>query len=397
MALGQTMGTGPATGTANTAHTQDTNDAIGVANLDATLGNRPPSIAVDARTDVSESTHFSGSSDAEETIVQFTDGTDSLGLAPTNVASDDFAFDVSEQASATTDSGPVPSDPMGDSFSSLMDISESQILQGAGLDSPAPEAQALAATDSTPAETIVAGYDVSTTDLVTAPGTPLGDSAPSYSAPDPLIDIPDLPEAYAAPITPDFLGSAPIAAEGDPSRAAGEPLTGNDDLFDSLETGSPYEDAEPLIAVDPDDTFSSAGALEFDDDLLDADLSLSGRGNLGQPVATTHDFDAPAESAFDAVTDDEAVADDDFSIGTNLIENDGAAGTERRVADLSPMMEQRIQETLEKVAWEAFSDLSESIVKQVMGRVEQIAWEVIPEMAETLVREEIRRMKGDDE
>ena len=60
------------------------------------------------------------------------------------------------------------------------------------------------------------------------------------------------------------------------------------------------------------------------------------------------------------------------------------------------MMEQRIQETLEKVAWEAFSDLSESIVKQVMGRVEQIAWEVIPEMAETLVREEIRKMKGDD-
>lgn len=67
------------------------------------------------------------------------------------------------------------------------------------------------------------------------------------------------------------------------------------------------------------------------------------------------------------------------------------------IADLSPMMEQQIQETLEKVAWEAFSDLSESIVKQVMDRVEKIAWEVIPEMAETLVREEIRQMKGEDD
>ena len=61
------------------------------------------------------------------------------------------------------------------------------------------------------------------------------------------------------------------------------------------------------------------------------------------------------------------------------------------------MMQQRIQETLEKVAWEAFSDLSESIVKQVMTRVEQIAWEVIPQMAETLVREEIRAMKGEED
>jgi hypothetical protein len=68
-----------------------------------------------------------------------------------------------------------------------------------------------------------------------------------------------------------------------------------------------------------------------------------------------------------------------------------------QVPDMSPLMEQHIKETLEKVAWEAFSDLSESIVKQVMGRVEQIAWEVIPEMAETLVREEIRKMKGKDE
>jgi CheY-like chemotaxis protein len=65
--------------------------------------------------------------------------------------------------------------------------------------------------------------------------------------------------------------------------------------------------------------------------------------------------------------------------------------------DLSPMMRDRIHDTLEKVAWEAFSDLSESIVKQVLEHVEQVAWEVIPQMAETLIQEEIRRMKDETE
>jgi hypothetical protein len=65
--------------------------------------------------------------------------------------------------------------------------------------------------------------------------------------------------------------------------------------------------------------------------------------------------------------------------------------------DLSPMLRDRVHDTLEKVAWEAFSDLSESVVREVMKRVEQIAWEVIPQMTEAMVREEIRRMKGDDE
>jgi CheY-like chemotaxis protein len=67
------------------------------------------------------------------------------------------------------------------------------------------------------------------------------------------------------------------------------------------------------------------------------------------------------------------------------------------VAHMSPILQQQVQETLEKVAWEAFSDLSETIVKQVLERIERIAWEVIPQMAETLVREEIRKMKGEND
>jgi hypothetical protein len=84
---------------------------------------------------------------------------------------------------------------------------------------------------------------------------------------------------------------------------------------------------------------------------------------------------------------------DDVLAGDAAADRDRAAS----IPDLSPIMQERIREALEKVAWEAFSDISETIVKQVMTRVEQIAWEVIPQMAETLVREEIRILKGEDD
>jgi hypothetical protein len=64
--------------------------------------------------------------------------------------------------------------------------------------------------------------------------------------------------------------------------------------------------------------------------------------------------------------------------------------------EMTAEMGDRINDTLEKVAWEAFSDLSDDIVAQLMKRVEQIAWEVIPQMAETLIRDEIRRMKAEE-
>jgi len=65
--------------------------------------------------------------------------------------------------------------------------------------------------------------------------------------------------------------------------------------------------------------------------------------------------------------------------------------------DLTPMMRDRLHETLERVAWEALSDLSDTVVKQVVEKVESIAWEVIPQMAEALIKEEIRRMKGESD
>jgi len=65
--------------------------------------------------------------------------------------------------------------------------------------------------------------------------------------------------------------------------------------------------------------------------------------------------------------------------------------------DISGVMRDRIHDSLEKIAWEAFAELPEQLIRETLAKFEEIAWEVIPQMAEALIREEIRRMKGDPE
>jgi hypothetical protein len=67
------------------------------------------------------------------------------------------------------------------------------------------------------------------------------------------------------------------------------------------------------------------------------------------------------------------------------------------MGDVSPLVRERLHDSLEKIAWEAFADLPEQIVRQAVAKIEEIAWEVIPQMAEALIRDEIRRLKGEGE
>ena len=337
-------------------------------------------------------------SEPDATVVQGLDAADPLGLAPASVTggSVDFAFDVSEQVAAAP---PTP-DVNEDSFSSLMDISESAILGAGDEPTPTPEIETDAA-----AETIVAGYDVSSSDLATAPTADEEDTPASEPLPElePLLEVPELPEAYR-----------PATKETPAPRS----IMGDADLFDDLATGSPLDELPRVTAEATDLAFGSGEPLDVDDDLLETDLSSNLDDDLEDAditditdITDLADVEAPRVAALGEAPEaeddgdrslieaepapieiEEAEQEDDFAIGTPPTPEPDA-----RVADLSPMVEQRIQETLEKVAWEAFSDLSETIVKQVIGRVEQIAWEVIPEMAETLVREEIRKMKGEQD
>lgn len=208
----------------------------------------------------------------------------------------DFGFDVSEQLEVSK------VDLLEESFSSLLDVSESQVLGSSafpsspsGMDTAPPPATPMPVLDIAPGLSDFDDFDVSSSDLATA--------TPAFVAPDRAVPL-----------------SSP----------------------------SPSQSPNPSPNVD------------------------SFFGDVPPPL--------PA-SAF-------RLPGDAVSVGTS-----SAAA----VAHMSPILQQQVQETLEKVAWEAFSDLSETIVKQVIERVERIAWEVIPQMAETLVREEIRKMKGEED
>ncbi len=389
-------------------------DATIVANLDEALADPRPIDAVPADSGFTHGQYPSADpftpsaiAAAESTIVE----PDPLGPVPPRTASNevDFAFDVSEQIAANdlSETASESSASLDNSFSSLTDISEMDISESQ-INSASPADAGSAAPDAT--NTIGGDFDVSSndlaTDLIQAEDTIAGAggslAAAPISQPEALIEMPELPQSYSPP----------------QNAAADDSITGSASLFDDLATGSPLDE------LDVPNAFASAGDLDIDQDLLNDDLSVG----LLASREDSETFEADLEHAEPYSTDEpaaapefiRAVSDDEFDMGahadigtdlgadlaTDLGAETGAidglggqAGPEARehsVPDLTPMMEQRIQETLEKVAWEAFSDLSESIVKQVMGRVEQIAWEVIPEMAETLVREEIRKMKGDD-
>ncbi|MBW2712502.1 MAG: hypothetical protein JRC77_02010, partial [Deltaproteobacteria bacterium] len=103
----------------------------------------------------------------------------------------------------------------------------------------------------------------------------------------------------------------------------------------------------------------------------------------------------------------EAEADNDFEFGGTIEEpweaaqmpaSEAEAVAEAPAANsadlMTPEFQQHVHETLEKLAWEAFSDVSEKLVKDALQRVEAIAWEVIPQMAEALIKEEISKLKG---
>mgnify|MGYP005838462719 CR=1 FL=1 len=313
-----------------------------------------------------------------------------LDLGPASVASDDleFGFDVSEQVSG---------DRLGDSFENARVSSTSETAGDSTGSTPPPArgADRIAAPQRSSAswdtEDILVGYDVSTSDLAGDPGEPAAArTAGSVEVSEPIpasaafVPTPSLPpqrthsEADAGP-APSFLSPAsppppvaPAAPERDASAHADREAAGIDSQDESgnldLET----------------DLSSGFAAADHADDTIVAEQGWLDSDARSEPIDRDRDPEpGPVPPG----------------IGEAPIHSTpGSTDPEdRRIADLSPLMEQRIQETLEKVAWEAFADLSESIVKQVMGRVEQIAWEVIPQMAETLVREEIRRMKGEEE
>lgn len=165
-----------------------------------------------------------------------------------------------------------------------------------------------------------------------------------------------------------------------------------------LEMESALDASDPLEGISPEPAemhdFGAAAPIEaWAPSPADAaesthsgyDVSSS---DLGDPFAASgEDLAPPAPAAPSRGRADMGVSAPELA----------ASPTTATGPDVSPVMRDRIHETLEKIAWEAFADISDSIVRQVLERVESIVWDVVPHMAEALIQEEIRRMKGEND
>ena len=176
-----------------------------------------------------------------------------------------------------------------------------------------------------------------------------------------------------------------------------------------MRQSEPQEDwpsgADLDAAFDDEDLSAEPASQDPDADVDDLDFGFdeprASEGSL-DPLA---DLDAPL-TARESLLDPDLGRD--FAVSSSDLADPPAAEPEEALPealpppaqpqpapDLTPLMRERVHESLEKIAWEAFADLPDTIVRQALAKIEEIAWEVIPQMAEALIREEIRRMKGE--
>jgi CheY-like chemotaxis protein len=340
--------------------------------------------------------------------------------APSPVPSQD-SFDGQNTA-------PIPSPPP----LPASELPPTQIIEGFSLDAPLS-----LPTAGDPGETMLA--DDLFADVSTAPGAE--EPFPSPGAEEPMAGE-DL--SFSFETAPSATNTPPptVPQLETPATSASEsPLEGaatTDPWVDAPPPSEPVQpqpetdfmvepyDAEPLVANPADDLLSAPlGGEDFEadagdsNDLLEsfsqedaADFDVSS-SDLGDPavadltpaapvpaVANITEADSPVSPYPEVIaTPSEAPPPLAFEEATVEPEAPQELVVEETSAkpDISPIMRDRIHETLEKVAWEAFADLSETIVKQVIKKIEEITWEVVPQMAESLIQEEIRRMKGEQE
>ncbi len=202
------------------------------------------------------------------------------------------------------------------------------------------------------------------------------------------------PPAPAAALT----DTDPLLARAVAPEPAGQ-LPGDEFDLGFDEPAAPL--VEPGIVLEPPPPASLFGEDEpSGDTVLDPgnasgyDLTFSG---LEDPLASSRGAFTSAPSEPTEPTKPESIGPAQtgpVSIAVAAVLPEPPAAPPPAV-DLSPVLRERLHDTLEKIAWEAFADVSDTIVRQALERIERIAWEVIPQMAEQLVREEIRRMKGE--
>ena len=303
-------------------------------------------------------------------------------------------------------SAPTPNDPIAAAPPSAPEFFSEPIVAtppDAGDATPAPPTTPAQAAD--PGQTVLAGLDVNTDSEAPA------QTAAPVADPD-MTMLADFEFATSeTPVPADDMLLAEdfsVEASTDTSAGATAPML-DDDLFGEGPANGPASnsfdfgiDEAPLsttsempgtpLASQPIEVGGADLSLDSSDAMPAAPVDQAkfqtrSESAVELPVALEPDAEqSPPQPAPDFVAAEQAAA-------TGSAMDSATAATN----DLTPILRERLHETLEKVAWEAFADLSDTIVRQVVEKVEKIAWEVIPQMTELMIEEEIRRMKGDAE
>ena len=211
----------------------------------------------------------------------------------------------------------------------------------------------------------------------------------------------------------------------DPESKPGEDITADAVLPASAQASTSKEDpsifdldellADPMNDLQPRTEPTAPASLSQDEEAFFADDALMGGDFESELLALTEAEIGSTNE--DATTQPRVVlSEGNRSVDTAIYSEWGAQDGERRPtpeADpaetmslpepktppdkLNPILQEKVHDTLERIAWEALADLNDTIVRQVVERVEAVAWEVIPQMAEILVKEEIERLKAKQE
>ena len=208
--------------------------------------------------------------------------------------------------------------------------------------------------------------------------TPDGPAAPEPAAAD---DVPEIeaPPSSGVPLAPD------AAAELDVFEAPNVPdlHTPTDGRAQATGettwrlTDTPSQPATPNAAA-----LAAEQAL---DDLADPDAGLR--------VVRARADETQSDLAWAEPLDDRAATnpiDRPASVETPAAAPAGPPTGDHPTVQIDS---KHLQESLEKVAWEAFGPVSEQLVSEALRKIQEVAWEVIPQVAERLVREEIEKLK----
>jgi CheY-like chemotaxis protein len=259
------------------------------------------------------------------------------------------------------------------------------------------EGQDFAVSSSDLGDPLGLGPELDTPSPVAVEPTPAPPSPEPAPELEPAFDAPTPEPVFAIP-TPEPTFDAP-AAEPAFGTATPEPTFEAPAVEPSFAAATPEPTFE-VPAVEP--AFEAAGA----EPVLEAPGNEPGF-DLGESESAVAAFDAeedefsplePTQEAFEPAPLAGAPEPEPMAFEAPPDPMPAAAAPAASPGpDISGVMRDRIHDSLEKIAWEAFGELPEQLIREALAKFEEIAWEVIPQMAEALIREEIRRMKGDPE